>query len=284
MLTTSTDGVWVLQALLRAERMPTVLRLKPFIPSAHGDLVVETTQGRQPLQATAQYQDLVASGVIDERGQVDDAVQDWMTVLSRAEREVMLTLRRPAQPATDTEGPTVHERVLVVGRYQRYLAMAARDGDEVVIGGVGETDDTAAQIDMICNMIIPAFGDHPPAEIDGINVPKDLVQREMEAAAGSPEGISAALRRFGLGPWEVEVVLTATQLDKSAMGVVAVADHGAQLRVHPRVLTVADTEYGRISFTTTTGGDGTEWLSIWATTPTSLRQDLGALLSVPQLV
>jgi hypothetical protein len=171
MLTTSADGVWVLQALLRAERMPTVLRLKPFIPSAHGDLVVETTQGRQPLQATAQYQDLVASGVIDERGQVDDAVQDWMTVLSRAEREVMLTLRRPAQSATDTEGPTVHERVLVVCRYQRYLAMAARDGDEVVIGGVGETDDTAAQIDMICNMIIPALGDHPPADIDGINVP-----------------------------------------------------------------------------------------------------------------
>jgi hypothetical protein len=269
---------------LVAERMPTVLRLKPFIPSAHGDLVVETTQGRQPLQATAQYQDLVQSGVVDHRGRVDDAVRDWMTVLSRAEREVMLTLRRPGQPATDTAGPTVHERVLVVCRHQRYLAMAARDGDEMVIGGVGESDDTAQQIDMICNMIIPALGDHPPADIDGINVPKDLVQREMEAAAGSPEGIAAALRQFGLGPWEVEVVLTATQLDKSAMAVVAVADHGAQLRVHRRVLTVADTEYGRISFTTSTGGDGSEWLSIWATTPTNLRQDLGALLAVPQLV
>lgn len=284
MLTTSADCVWALQALLGVEKMPTPLRLKPFIPSAHGDLVVETTQGRQPVQATAEYHDLLRSGVINDRGQVDDVVRDWMTVLSRAEREVMLTIRRPAQPATDDTTATVHERVLVVGRYQRYLAMAARDGDEMVIGGVGETDDPAQQIDAICNMLIPALGDHPPADIDGINLPKELIQREMEAAAGSTEGIQAALRRAGLSPWEIEVVHAATVLADSAMGVVAVIDNGAQMYVHPRVLSVADTEYGRISFTTTTGADGTEWLSIWPATPTSLRRDLGDLLAVRQLV
>jgi hypothetical protein len=284
MLTTSTDCVWALQALLGVERMPTVLRLKPYIPSAHGDLVVETTAGRQPLQNTAQYHDLRRVGVVDDRGEVDAAVRDWMTVLSRAEREVMLAIRRPGQPATDEHGPTVHERVLVVCRYQRYLAMAARDGDEMVIGGVGEAEDAAGQIEAICNMIVPALGEHPPADIDGVNLPKEYIQREMEAAAKSPEGVSAALRQAGLGPWEVEVIQTAMQLDKSAMAVVAVIDHGAQLRVHPRVLTVADSEYGRISFTTTTGGDGTEWLSIWPTTPTNLRRDLGDLLAAPQLV
>lgn len=284
MLTTSTDGVWALQALLRIERMPTALRLKPFIPSAHGDLIVETTQGRRPLSDTAQYHDLVRAGVIDERGYVDDIVRDWMTVLSRAEREVMLTIRRPDQPATETTGPTVHERVLVVCRYQRYLAMAARDGDEVVIGGVAETDDPAHQIDAICDIIIPALGDHPPADIDGINLPRDMILAEMQAAAGSPEGSAAALRQVGLGPWEVEVVQAATKLDQSAMGVVAVIDHGAKMHVHPHVLTVADSEYGRLSFTTMTGADGTEWLSIWPTTPTSLRKDLGDLLAVPQLV
>lgn len=283
MLTTSTDCVWALQALLGVERMPTPLRLKPFIPSAHGDLVVETTQGRQPLQATAEYHELARIGVVDQRGQVDDVVRDWMTVLSRAEREVMLTIRRPG-PCTDDTTPTVHERVLVVCRYQKYLAMAARDGDEMVIGGVGETDDPAQQIDAICNMIIPALGDHPPADIDGINLPKGLVQRELEAAAGSAEGIQAALRHAGLSPWEVQVVQAATNLYDSAMGVVVVIDHGAQMHVHPRVLSVADTEYGRISFITTAGADGSEWLSIWPTTPTSLRQDLADLLTVPQLV
>ncbi len=46
MLTTSTDGVWILQALTGAERMPTPLRLKPFIPSAHGDLIVDSGDRR----------------------------------------------------------------------------------------------------------------------------------------------------------------------------------------------------------------------------------------------
>jgi hypothetical protein len=288
MLTTSTECVWVLQALLGLESMPVALRLKPFIPCAHGDLVVETDAGRQPISATAQYASLVSAGVIDAAGQVDDVVRDWMTVLSRPDREVVLAIRRPDQPATETTGPTVHERVMVVCRHRRWLAMAARNGfeggDEMVIGGVGETDEPAKQIDAICAMLVPAFGEHPPADIDGINVPKDLVQLAMDAAPPGPEGISAALRMAGLGPWEVEVVSAAARLDDSAAAVVAIIDHGAQMCAHPRVLTVADTEFGRISFTTTTGADGKEWMSIWPTTPSGLRDDLASLLAAPQLV
>lgn len=284
MLTTSTECVWVLQALLGVERMPVPLRLKPFIPSAHGDLIVETDRGRQPLTHTAQYQDLVRVGVIDEQGRVDDVVRDWMTVLSRAEREVMLAIRRPDQPATEDSQATVYERVMVVCRYQRYMAMAARDGAEVVIGGVGESGDPAAQIEAMCNVLIPALGDHPPADIDGINLPSAVIQREIEASKGNRAVLETVLRNAGLSPWEMQVVQAATDLERSAMGVVAVSDHGAEMRVHPRVLTVADTEFGRVSFSTTAGADGTEWLSIWPATATSIRQDLRELLGSPQLV
>jgi hypothetical protein len=283
-LTTSVECVWALQALVGVERMPTTLHLKPFIPSAHGDLIVETTEGRRPLASTAQYHSLVAAGVIDERGQVDAAVRDWMTVLGRPDREVVLTIRRPDQPATAETGPTVHERTMVVCRHGRFLAMAARDGDEMVIGGVGESADPSRQIELICQMLVPAFGDHPPAEFGGLNVPRDLIQMAVDTAGPGPEGIAEALRRVGLGPWEVEVVLAATRLDQSAMAVVAIVDHCPEICPHPRVLTVADTDYGRISFTTTTGADGKEWLSIFPTTPSGLRQDLGDLLAAPQLV
>jgi ESX secretion-associated protein EspG len=284
MLTTSVECVWALQAVVGVERMPTALHCKPFIPSAHGDLIVETTEGRRPLAATAQYDSLVAAGVIDERGQVDAAVRDWMTVLGCPDREVVLTIRRPDQPATAGTGPTVHERTMVVCRRGRFLAMAARDGDEMVIGGVGETADPSRQIELICQMLVPAFGDHSPADIEGVNAPKDLIQMAVDTAGPGPEGVAEALRRVGLGPWEVEVVEAATRLDESAMAVVAVVDHCPEIRPHPRVLTVADTDYGRISFTTTTGADGTQWLSIFPTTPSSLRRDLGELLAAPQLV
>jgi hypothetical protein len=284
MLTTSVEGVWVLQALVGVESMPAALHLKPFIPSAHGDLVVETTLGRLPLVRTAQYHSLAAAGVIDEHGQVDAVVRDWMTVLGRPEREVVLTIRRPDQAPPDTSGPTVSERVMAICRHRRFVAMAARDGNEMVIGGVGEADEPDRQIDYMCQMIVPALGDHPPADVDGVNLSKEVLTSALDAAAGKgPEAMAAALRSLGLGPWEVQVLGAAAGLDSSAMAVVVVVDHGAQLRPHPRVLTVADTEYGRVSMTTTTGADGKEWVSFWPTTPAGLREDLGALLAVPQL-
>ena len=284
MLTTSVECVWALQALVGVERMPTALHLKPFIPSAHADLIVETTAGGTPLSGTAQYHSLVSAGVIDHRGQVDAAVRDWLTVLGRPDREVVLTIRRPDQPGTAESGPTVHERAMVVCRHGRFLAMAARDGAEMVIGGVGEADDASHQIELICQMLLPALGDHPPADIDGINVAKDVLELALDGVGADGDAMSGALRRAGLGPWEVEVVAAVTRLDASAMAVVAVVDHGLEIRPHPQVLSVADTEYGRISFTTMTGADGKEWLSIFPTTPTSLRQDLGDLLSAPQLL
>ncbi|OBJ10849.1 ESX secretion-associated protein EspG [Mycobacterium sp. 1465703.0] len=284
MLNTSVECVWALQALLGVERMPVTLHLKPYIPSAHSDLLVDTDAGKVPLANTAQYHSLVQAGVIDEHGRVDAAVRDWMTVLGRAEREAVLTIRRPDQPATHECPATVHERTMVVCRYGRYLAMAARDGDDMVIGGVGESDEPTRQVELMCQMLVPAFGEHPPADIEGINVPKDMMQMAIDAAGQTPEGMAAALRRLGLGPWEVEVVQAASRLDQSAMAVVAVIDHCPDVRPHPRVLTVADTEYGRISFTTTTGADGKEWMSIWPTTASGLRDDLANLLSAPQLV
>jgi hypothetical protein len=44
-LTTTVGGVWTLQALLGVETMPAVLRIKPFVPSVHESLIVETTAG-----------------------------------------------------------------------------------------------------------------------------------------------------------------------------------------------------------------------------------------------
>ena len=49
----------------------------------------------------------------------------------------------------------------------------------------------------------------------------------------------------------------ATRMDESAMAVVAVIEHGVKKQVHPDVLTVADTEFGRITISYTTGPDGT---------------------------
>ena len=45
-LTTTPNGIWILQALLGVEKMPTALRLRPFIPSVDGDGTVATDTRR----------------------------------------------------------------------------------------------------------------------------------------------------------------------------------------------------------------------------------------------
>ena len=142
------------------------------------------------------------------------------------------------------------------------------------------------QIELICQMLVPAFGDHPPADIDGINVPTDLIQlrdRHRRRRPGRGGGGAAPRRAGALGGGGGPGGHRAWT--QSAMAVVA--DRRPMPRDHARThrcLTVADTEYGRISFTTTTGADGKEWLSIWPTTPSGLRRDLADLLAAPQLV
>lgn len=285
-LTTTVGGVWVLQALLGVETMPAALRLKPFVPSLHESLIVETTAGPQPVPQTAEYLSLVSAGVIDAAGGVDDAVRDWMRVLGRPERQVLLTLRRPGGSVTIDEQstPTVHERVLVVCRHRRWMAMAARDGEEMVIDAVGESDNAAEQVELICHALLASFGDAPPADIDGVNIAADLMQSTLEQAAPLGRGaVLTAFSRLGLAPQQAEVLAAATRLDESAMAVVSVIDHGVRQHVHPRVLTVADTGYGRIRIATTTAADGKKWLSIFPAGAPELREDLTELLSLPSL-
>ena len=286
-LTTTTSGIWVLQALLGVETMPVALRLKPFVPSVHSTLIVETTDGPRPLTETAEYASLVAAGAISPAGDVDDAIRDWMKVLGRPERQILLVARRPVPGKPDhnqrANEPVVEERALVVCQHRRWLAMAARCGDEVVVGPVGETDRAEEAVSLICQTLVPAFGEAHPADVEGVNVLTDLLQSTLaNTHQHGREAISSALARLGLLPDQVDVVTSIARLDESAMAVVAVIDHGATQYVHPRVLAVVDTEFGRVSVTYTTGADGRQWMSIWPTSAPALHEDLTELLTAPR--
>jgi len=282
-LTTTPNGVWVLQALLGVETLPLALRLQPFIPSLYDDaLIVSTTAGPVPVRNTAEYASHVAAAVIDAAGGVDDTVRDWMTVLGRAERQVVLAIRRPDPQTAGAESPTVQERVLVVCRHRRWMASAARDGEEVVIDAVGESDDPAEQVELICNALVPAFGHAEAADIEGVNLPADLMYSTLDGAA--PHGRDAliqALGRLGIQSPLTHVLSSVADFGDSAMAVVSIIDSGVSQQHHPRILTVADTELGRVSITTTTSADGREWMTIWPTTMAGLRDDLTTLLKTP---
>jgi hypothetical protein len=284
-LTTTSSAIWVLQALLGVETMPTALRLRPFVPSVDGGGTVPTTAGETPLTQTAEYASLVAAGVIDEDGRVEDAVRDWMAVVGRPQREVVVVIRRPKptdDPASDREDGSglVQERAMAICQRDRWLAMIARSEDEVVLAPLGEATRGDAQVDLVCDAVLHAFSDNSPATISGLNVPSVALEAALTTTLGQERHtVAAALVRLGLSPDQVAVLSAAVRMDESAMAVVAVVEHGVKQRVHPNVLSVIDTEFGRITVSYTAGPDGTRWTSIWPTTTDALRQDLANLLA-----
>ncbi len=284
-LTTTPSGIWVLQALLGVEKMPTALRLRPFVPSIDGGGTVATDIGEIPLERTAEYASLAAAGVIDDRGQVDEAVRDWMAVVGRPQREVMVVIRRPkpiagSVRAGDDPLALVEERTMSICQRERWLAMIARSDDQVVLAPLGEAAYADAQVELISDTVLHAFSTGQPAAISGFNLPSAALEQALTGTLGKDRPIVAsALMRLGLSPDQVAVLSAAARLDESAMAVVAVIDHGIKPQVHPNVISVIDSELGRITISNTTGPDGTRWTSVWPTSPDALRQDIGNLLN-----
>lgn len=283
-LTTTPSGIWVLQALLGVEKMPTALRLRPFVPSIDGGGSVATDIGEIPLHRTAEYASLVAAGVIDERGQVDEAVRDWMAVVGRPQREVMVVVRRPkpfdGSVAAEDAPALVEERAMSICRRERWLAMIARSDDQVVLAPLGEASRTDTQVELICDTVLHAFSEGRPAAISGFNLPSASLEQALTGTLGKDQPVVAsALTRLGLSPDQVAVLSAAARLDQSAMAVVTIIDHGIKPHVHPDVISVIDSDLGRITISYTTGPDGTRWTSVWPTSADALRQDLGNLLN-----
>ncbi len=284
-LTTTPSGIWVLQALLGVEKMPTALRLRPFVPSIDGGGTVATDIGEIPLRQTAEYASLAAAGVIDDHGRVDEAVRDWMAVVGRPQREVMVAIRRPkpfdgTAPLGEDAPALVEERTMSICQRERWLAMIARSDDQVVLAPLGEAAQSDAQVELISDTVLHAFAAGRPAAISGFNLPSASLEQALNDTLGKDQTIVAsALARLGLSPDQVAVLSAAARLDESAMAVVTIIEHGIKPHVHSDVISVIDSELGRITISYTTGPDGTRWTSVWPTSPDALRQDIGNLLN-----
>lgn len=230
MLTTTVDGLWVLQVLSGIEVLAPELGLRPHLPS------VET---HEMALAHPVADELRAAGVITEAGAVDDAVLEWLTVLSRRDVALLVYAQTPAH---DTEP----ERVLLA-RFAQWWVALERSGIMVRLSSAGTatTEESAgvlinSQIDRLC-------GELKPASLR----PVTLDTAELLAAVHDRASLRAYLVDKRLDSDQISTLTLAADTERSAQASVVAIQSGAangpaRSHIEQGAVTIIDTPQGRL--------------------------------------
>ena len=231
MLTTTIDGLWVLQVLTGIEVLAPELGLRPILPS------FETAQMalEHPIAA-----ELRSEGVIDEAGTVDPIVREWMTVLAR--RDVALVIQ--VSNADTGEQPA---RALLARFAQWWVAME-RSEELVRIGGAGtaSAEGTAsavltAQIERLC-------GTNTPAPLRPITLDVDALQ----SGVTSQETLRKFLTNQQLDADQLRMVMLAADPTRSTQSSIVALQSGVETgrptrtHIEQSAVTIIDTPEGRL--------------------------------------
>ncbi|WAC91682.1 ESX secretion-associated protein EspG [Mycobacterium sp. Aquia_213] len=230
MLTTSLDGLWVLQVLTGIEVLAPEMGLRPHLPS------VEPKHKALAHPVTAE---LRAAGAIDETDSVDGAIVEWLTVLSRRDIGLLVHFRL----ADDGEPARA-----LLARFAQWWVAIERSGDLVRISGAGvaNNEGTAsaalnAQIERLC-------GANDPAPLRPVTLDADA----LRAAATDQRSLHDFLGSQGLDADQVHMLKLATDPGRSAQASIVALQSGVETgsptRTHfePGAVAIIDTPEGRV--------------------------------------
>lgn len=261
MLTTTLDGLWVLQVLTGIEVLAPELGLRPHLPSA------ETRQQALAHPIAAELRDV---GVIATDGAVDQTVREWLTVLSRRDVAVLMYVQTPGTG----EEP---ERILLA-RFAQWWVSLERCGIRVRISGAGAaTEERAAgliigeQIDRLCGVMPPAAV--RPATID---------TAEIRGAVTDPASLRTFLLERGFDGDQVAVLSLAADSRRSAQASVVAIQAGlgpgpARSHIERGIVTIIDTPRGRL-ISQHLRSDGKSWMIVGPGSPGHLVSAVLAMM------
>lgn len=235
MLTTTLDGLWVLQVLTGIEVVAPELGLRPVLPSAESKDVAL-------LHPVAD--ELRSAGVIDEHGTVDPAVVEWLTVLSRRDVALLLQANRPGRDGRETFPTQV-----TLARFAQWWVALERSDIMVRLSGAGTSSSEGAASQVIGGQLERLCGSAAPVKFKPVTIPTDTIVANVKD--------HDSLRRYLLANVDLDsdqlhVVLTAADPAVSAQAsIVALqsgVDSGSEARVYVEksVVVVIDTPEGRV--------------------------------------
>jgi len=230
-LTTTVDGLWVLQILAGIETVAPEIGLRPILPS------VETPQLALAHPIAAELRE---AGVIDEAGTVDPVVVEWLTVLARRDVALVIHMRM-------ADGDVMPDRA-VLARFAQWWVVIERSQELIRISGAGTSTTESAADNVILSQIERLCGSAEPAQLQPVTVDVDKVMNGVS----DRDGIRQQLLRTPLDGHQLQVLMMAADVHRSARAfIVAVqsgVDTGGPIRIHVEqsAVTIADTPEGRL--------------------------------------
>jgi len=237
-LTTTIDGLWLLQVLSGTEVLAPELGLRPYLPS------VETTAMALDHPMAAELREV---GVITAGGEVDSTVLDWLTVLSRRDVALLMYVQTPTKAL---------ERVLVA-RFAQWWVALERFGGMVRISGVGvATNEQSAaillriEIERLCGAMAPAT--LRPVTLDLATL--------VTTVAGA-ESLRGFLTASNLDSGQINTLTLAADPERSAQASLVAIQSGMSGApvIDSGTVTVIDTPSGRL-LTEWATRDGKAWM------------------------
>ncbi len=241
MLTTTTDGLWVLQVLSRTEVLAPELGLRPYLPSVE----TERTALNHPVA-----EELRSAAVINDRGGIDDILLEWLTVLSRRDVALLLDLRVPVPN-------DLPERV-ILARFAQWWVALERKGTTVRLTGIGIATSEESAARLIGAQIQRVCGATHPASFR----PVTLDTADLLANVSDGDSLRSFLDKRRLDTDQVAVLSSAADTEQSAhAGIVALQSGatGMVSTVEAGAVTLIDTAAGRLVSERVDGG-GRTWM------------------------
>lgn len=237
MLTTTLDGLWVLQAVAGVEQTCPELGLRPLLPR----LDTPERALRHPVAA-----DLTAAGALDEDGNVDSMIREWLTVLLRRDLALLVHIGVPGREPTRAS----------ICRFATWWVVLERHGELVRLYPAGTAGDESGAADLVVGQVERLCGVAEAAPLRPVTLDTEQLLKSVRDAAG----LRSFLVSQRLDVDQLQIVTMAADPAQSAHASIVALQAGvgperyARTHVGDTAVTLIDTPAGRVCVENVTSG------------------------------
>jgi hypothetical protein len=237
-LTTTVDGLWVLQAVTGVEQVCPELGLRPLLPRLEtADLAL-----RHPIAA-----ELVAAGALDEAGNADPMILEWLTVLLRRDLGLLVNIAVPGREPTRA----------AICRFASWWVVLERHGDLVRLYPAGTSNDEAGASELVVGQVERLCG---VAEVAPLR-PVTLDTEQLLESVRDADSLRSFLLAQRLDVDQLQIVTAATDPARSASAAIVAIQAGvgpektARLAIGDSTVAIVDAPAGRLCVESVTSGN-----------------------------